>query len=222
MVLTLNLTPDQHQDDTRAMILNSRNSLTWVRWMLVLPASILFPILIDWLVRSIFDTYLDTGIETIVARCVIMLLSTIGSLLLTYVIAPSNKFRTSTIIVALWILFLTAGLIIVIARIEIYGEEQTIIDGGASGISMLIGLTIGLLMAKKLERRSRSPSINLTEPISAIRGLEGMTVNERLHVSKLDKQFYEALKKDHVEARRILTLVGVDSASIEVILRQSL
>ena len=48
-----------------------------------------------------------------------------------------------------------------------------------------------------------------------------MTVNERLYVLKLDKQFDDALGKDHIEVGCILIILGVDSDSIETILQLS-
>ena len=136
------------------MVIKSSNPIIWLRWLLILPVSISFPIFIDWLVRLFFYLSLDSRVETGIARCLIMLISTIGSVLLAYIVAPSSKFEASIIIAAVWVLVLAACLIIVVGGIEIAGEQQTVLDGGVSSISMLVGLTIGLLITNKLRSRS--------------------------------------------------------------------
>ena len=138
----------------KPMVIKSSNPIIWLRWLLILPVSISFPIFIDWLVRLFFYLSLDSRVETGIARCLIMLISTIGSVLLAYIVAPSSKFEASIIIAAVWVLVLAACLIIVVGGIEIAGEQQTVLDGGVSSISMLVGLTIGLLITNKLRSRS--------------------------------------------------------------------
>ncbi|MCX2472773.1 hypothetical protein OQZ33_00375 [Pedobacter sp. MC2016-05] len=151
-----------------------------------------------------------------------MLISTTGSILLAYFIAPSSKFRASIGIAVMWLLILAACLFIVLGGIGIDGKQQTVLDGGVSIVSMVVGLTIGLFITRKLNSSPSQVEQKLLKRISAIKGLGGMTVNERLYVSELDKQFCDALQNDHVKARYILTLLDVDKKSIETILEQSL
>jgi hypothetical protein len=54
--------------------------------------------------------------------------------------------------------------------------------------------------------------------IRKIEGLVGMTVNERLYASKLMDEFDEAKRGDKRRAREILFLLGVDKASIDLII----
>ena len=51
-----------------------------------------------------------------------------------------------------------------------------------------------------------------------IKGLGGMTVNERLYVTGLMDAFDNAKKKDKLLAKTILEAIKVDNASIERIL----
>jgi len=66
---------------------------------------------------------------------------------------------------------------------------------------------------------------NMTEKeienkISLVENIGGMTVNERLYVCGLDKEFEKALKNDKLKAERILELIKVDKLSIELILKK--
>jgi hypothetical protein len=66
---------------------------------------------------------------------------------------------------------------------------------------------------------------NMTEKkiehkISLVENIGGMTVNERLYVCGLDKEFEKALKNDKLKAERILELLKVDKLSIELILKK--
>ena len=53
-----------------------------------------------------------------------------------------------------------------------------------------------------------------------VENIGGMTVNERLYICSLDKEFEEALKNDKLKAERILELLKVDKLSIELILKK--
>ena len=57
--------------------------------------------------------------------------------------------------------------------------------------------------------------------INEVEGIGGMTVNERLFVSGLMGEFDKALKNDKSKAKRILELLGVDNASIEIIVSKT-
>lgn len=61
----------------------------------------------------------------------------------------------------------------------------------------------------------------IQKKIADIDGLRGMTVNERLYVSGLMKEFDHAMLNDKARARKILTWLLVDEASIMLILEQS-
>lgn len=57
--------------------------------------------------------------------------------------------------------------------------------------------------------------------INKVDGLGGMTVNERLYVTGLLKEFDKSLKSDNEKAKRILELLQVDGVSIDAILRKT-
>lgn len=52
-----------------------------------------------------------------------------------------------------------------------------------------------------------------------VNGLNGMTANERLHLSGLMNKFDNALKSNQEKARRILELLQIDNPSIEKIIQ---
>lgn len=55
--------------------------------------------------------------------------------------------------------------------------------------------------------------------INKVNGIGGMTVNERLYVTGLMKEFDKSLKSDKEKARRILELLHVDRPSIDKIIK---
>ena len=59
----------------------------------------------------------------------------------------------------------------------------------------------------------------IIEAINKIDGIGGMTVNERLYVTGLMKEFDKSLKSDKEKARRILELLHVDKPSIDKIVK---
>lgn len=134
------------------MVIKSSNPIIWLRWLLILPVSISFPIFIDWLVRLFFYLSLDSRVETGIARCLIMLISTIVSVLLAYIVAPSSKFEASIIIAAVWVLVLAACLIIVVGGIGIAGEQQTVLDGGVSSMARAFNYSTFIVSVFSLSR----------------------------------------------------------------------
>jgi hypothetical protein len=56
--------------------------------------------------------------------------------------------------------------------------------------------------------------------INKVDGLGGMTVNERLFVTGLLKEFDKFLKSDKEKAKRILELLQVDKLSIDKIVKK--
>ena len=176
--------------------------------------------LINSLSNWLFTVPLNTSLETAVVRCVTVLITTIGSIFLAYLIAPSHKFKASVSIGFIWFLVIGACVIIVATGVRLGGSQQTILDGGVSIASTIIGVSAGLIITKKLGN-STTEEQRLIESIARIEGLDGMTVNERLYHSGLNEQFYQASKTDHRKARNILMLLKVDAPSIELILKQT-
>ena len=61
----------------------------------------------------------------------------------------------------------------------------------------------------------------IIDAINKVDGFGGMTVNERLYVTGLLKEFDKSLKSDREKAKKILELVKVDRVSIDAILRKT-
>ena len=55
--------------------------------------------------------------------------------------------------------------------------------------------------------------------IKMVKGINGMTVNERLYVTGLMPEFDKSKKSDKEKAKRILELLGVDRLSIDKIVK---
>lgn len=55
--------------------------------------------------------------------------------------------------------------------------------------------------------------------IKMVKGISGMTVNERLYVTGLMPEFDKSKKSDKEKAKRILELLGVDRLSIDKIVK---
>jgi len=62
---------------------------------------------------------------------------------------------------------------------------------------------------------------DIQRDISMIDGLGGMTVNERLYVSGLTREFDAAMIQDKTRARDILTWLKVDKFSIDQIVQRT-
>lgn len=195
--------------------------VTGTRWFLVLPISLCMVILIAWLSAYFFNTSLEQNLETAVVRAVRMLISTVGSIWLAYMIAPSSKFKAALWISVTWLIILFIVIIIALTGTGLGGQQQKILDGGISIISAVSGIFLGIILCKKLNQGTTISEERLIKRIAKLDGLSGMTVNERLYVSKLDQVFCKALKTDPVKAKTILTLLKVDQASIELILKNS-
>jgi hypothetical protein len=61
----------------------------------------------------------------------------------------------------------------------------------------------------------------IIDAINKVDGFGGMTVNERLYVTGLLKEFDKSLKSDREKAKKILELLKVDRVSIDAILRKT-
>ena len=59
----------------------------------------------------------------------------------------------------------------------------------------------------------------IKEAANLVKGLGGMTVNERLYESGLWDEFELAIKKDKEKARKILEYLKVDNPSINKIIK---
>ena len=58
----------------------------------------------------------------------------------------------------------------------------------------------------------------ILKAVKQVKGLKGMTVNERLYVSELMNEFDKSKEHDKVKAAYILELLQVDKPSIDKIL----
>lgn len=71
------------------------------------------------------------------------------------------------------------------------------------------------------EKKNKMTEKKIIAAINKIDGLGGMTVNERLYVTGLLKEFDKSLKSDKEKAKRILELLQVDGVSIDTFLRKT-
>lgn len=60
----------------------------------------------------------------------------------------------------------------------------------------------------------------IIEAVSKVKGLDAMTVNERLYVCGLMEEFEKSIIKDKEKAKKILEFLGVDKPLIEKIISQ--
>lgn len=75
------------------------------------------------------------------------------------------------------------------------------------------------MLAPILGRPPTMTEQEIIKAISKVEGLGGMTVNERLYVCGLMKEFDKAIIVDKDKAKKILELLGVDKPSIEKIVK---
>ena len=61
--------------------------------------------------------------------------------------------------------------------------------------------------------------VEIIEAIKKVKGIPGMTVNERLFATGLMPEFDKSKKSDKEKAKRILELLGVDRPSIDKIVK---
>lgn len=71
------------------------------------------------------------------------------------------------------------------------------------------------------KEKNRMTEKKIIATINKVDGLGGMTVNERLYVTGLLKEFDKSLKSDKEKAKRILELLQVDGVSIDTFLRKT-
>ncbi|MPM93271.1 hypothetical protein SDC9_140407 [bioreactor metagenome] len=71
------------------------------------------------------------------------------------------------------------------------------------------------------EKRNRMTEKKIIAAINKVDGLGGMTVNERIYVTGLLKEFDKSLKSDKEKAKKILELLQVDGVSIDTFLRKT-
>jgi hypothetical protein len=193
----------------------NRNIVNWFRWLVVMPASIglgityamyISPALMQGVGKSF-----EHGSSPLIASMI--------AILVAYIIAPDYKFKTSLTIAFLWLLVPLAGIIIMIFRIKVNGEEQYLLDGGVALFTTMLGILLGSLITWRLTVKHNKSYEAILKRIENTEGLGGMTVNERLYVTGLYDEFYNVIKTDKARARKILTWVKVDEPSIDNILK---
>ena len=150
------------------------------------------------------------------------------SIVLCQIIAPRYKSKAVISICCLWLLVILFCLFVIAFGDELYGEEYEIKDGGLAIIMTICGLALGYYLIWRrgafkfgmLEANgvNNEKSSRILRKIDEIKGLGGMTVNERLYVSGLMDEFDTVLLSDKTRAKEILTWLKVDEKSIEQIL----
>jgi hypothetical protein len=192
--------------------------LDFLRWVMVFPVSIGMCISYSFYIHPV----LLQGWDKNIVHAFNPLIASVIAIVLAYIIAPKYKFNIALIVAGLFLLAPIAGLIIVIFGIEINGQEQTILDGGAALGTTILGVIVGIFIAWKFQLRllSKSKEEEIIRRIHYIEGLGGMTVNERLFAAGLYDEFYLVIKIDKPKARKILTWLKVDESSIDLIIKE--
>ncbi|MFN0292511.1 hypothetical protein [Pedobacter helvus] len=192
--------------------------LVFLRWLMVFPVSIGMCILYSFYIHPV----LLQGWDKNIVHAFNPLIASVIAIVLAYFIAPKNKFNIALIVAGLFLLAPVTGLIIVMFGIKVNGQEQSILDGGAALATTTLGVIVGIFIAWKFHLRlsSKSREEEIISRINSIEGLEGMTVNERLHAAGLYDEFYLVIKIDKPKARKILTWLKVDEPSIELVIKE--
>jgi len=129
----------------------SQNIIKWLRWILLLPVSVLMPVLIFNLPEFLPGIIVSENSATNIVHVLSPFISSIISIISAYIIAPNFKFKASLVIGLVWLLILSIAISIVVFRVKFYGQQQYILDGGMATISAVLGITIALLTCWKLQ-----------------------------------------------------------------------
>ena len=217
LIRLINLVKELRSNENTNLRMSNKFT-TWFRWLMVFPVSIGMCILYSFYIHPV----LLQGWDKNIVHAFNPLIASIIAIVVAYIIAPRYKFTIALVVAGLWLLALIGGLIIVIFGIEVNGQEQTILDGGAALATTTIGIVVGIFIAWKfhIRRSSKSKEEEIIRRINHIEGLGGMTVNERLHAAGLYDEFYLVIKIDKSKARKILTWLKVDESSIDLIIKE--
>lgn len=141
----------------------SKSILKWLRWLLVLPASICIPAITIFLPELLPHIKIDDISSANFRHALYPFVTSIISILTAYVVAPGYKFKASLAIAILWLFILLAALSIVLFKVKVAGEEQYVLDNGVATISTLVGITISLIVSWKAQSKRRSSTTKTTQ-----------------------------------------------------------
>ncbi|RZK78095.1 MAG: hypothetical protein EOO85_07160 [Pedobacter sp.] len=74
------------------------------------------------------------------------LITSFVSVIFTYIIAPKYKIKAVVGLFCLWFIIIISCLILVISKVELYGVEWEIKDGGMALNMVILGLTFGYIV----------------------------------------------------------------------------
>lgn len=134
----------------------NQNIVKWLRWLFLLPVSILMTAVIFYLSELLPGIIVSKNSAKNVMHVLSPFFTSIISILSAHVIAPNDKFKASLVIGLIWLLILSIALSIVIFKVKFYGQHQYILDGGMALISAVTGIAIALLMSWKLQNLQRN------------------------------------------------------------------
>ncbi|SDH17177.1 hypothetical protein SAMN05421827_11839 [Pedobacter terrae] len=134
----------------------NQNIVKWLRWLFLLPVSILMTAVIFYLPELLPGIIVSKNSAKNVMHVLSPFFTSIISILSAHVIAPNDKFKASLVIGLIWLLILSIALSIVIFKVKFYGQHQYILDGGMALISAVTGIAIALLMSWKLQNLQRN------------------------------------------------------------------
>ena len=80
-------------------------------------------------------------------------------------------------------------------------------------------MPIALVVSTNFKKENTMTDEEMIEAIKKVKGISGMTLNERLYVTGLMTEFDKSKKSDKEKAKRILELLGLDRLSIDKIVK---
>jgi hypothetical protein len=130
--------------------MNARKKITYiVRWILLLPVSFGTGLLISMFLGVFLSYVINEPNLSLVKHASNSLIIPFLSVILAPIIAPLYKSRVIILTCGLWLTALLLCYVIVIAEIELYGQQYEVKDGGIATLMVLVGLASGYYLTRR-------------------------------------------------------------------------
>jgi tellurite resistance protein TehA-like permease len=130
--------------------MNARKKITYiVRWILLLPVSFGTGLLISMFLGVFLSYVINEPNLSLVKHASNSLIIPFFSVILVPIIAPLYKSRVIILTCGLWLTALLLCYVIVIAEIELYGQQYEVKDGGIATLMVLVGLASGYYLTRR-------------------------------------------------------------------------
>lgn len=130
--------------------MNARKKITYiVRWILLLPVSFGTGLLISMFLGVFLSYVINEPNLSLVKHASNSLIIPFLSVILAPTIAPLYKSRVIILTCGLWLTALLLCYVIVIAEIELYGQQYEVKDGGIATLMVLVGLASGYYLTRR-------------------------------------------------------------------------